>query len=85
MLKDEDARWKVIGDELKAIKKQFGPNTDIGARRTEFGDAPDPDKVISIEAFVEKEPITVVCSKMGWVRAFKGHYDELPDLKVCVR
>ncbi|MCI5049108.1 MAG: DNA topoisomerase IV subunit A [Rickettsiales bacterium] len=81
LLKSEEARWDHIGEEIKAIKKRFGKNTELGARRTEFGDAPDPDKVISIEAFVEKEPITIVVSKMGWVRAFKGHFDELPDLK----
>ena len=81
LLKDEDARWRVIGDELKDIKKRFGASTALGARRTVFGDAPDPAKIISIEAFVEKEPITIVCSKLGWIRAFKGHYEELPDLK----
>lgn len=81
LLKDEDLRWKAISDEIKDIKKLFGPNTELGARRTDFGEAPATDKVISIEAFVEKEPITIVCSKMGWIRAFKGHYDVLPDLK----
>ena len=35
----------------------------------------------ALEAFIEKEPITIVCSRMGWIRAFKGHYDDLPDLK----
>jgi topoisomerase-4 subunit A len=81
LLKDEAARWAQISDEIKDIKKRFGQATVMGARRTDFGDAPDPSKVISIEAFIEKEPITVVCSKLGWVRAFKGHFDDLPDLK----
>lgn len=81
LLKDEELRWSTIADEIKAVKKQYGLNTTLGARRTDFDEAPDASKVISIEAFVEKEPITIVCSKMGWVRAFKGHYDELPDLK----
>ncbi len=80
LLKDEALQWEHIGEEIKALKKQFGKNTELGARRTEFGDAPDPAKVISIEAFVEKEPITVVCSKLGWIRAFKGHSD-LGDVK----
>lgn len=75
LLKDEALQWTHISDEIKVLKKQFGQNTALGARRTEFGDAPDPAKIISIEAFVEKEPITVVCSKLGWVRAFKGHSD----------
>lgn len=81
LLKDASLRWARISDELKGIKKRFGSTNELGKRRTDFGDAPDPSKVISIEAFVEKEPITVVCSKMGWVRAFKGHYDTLPELK----
>ena len=80
LLKDEGLQWARISEELKALKKQFGQNTALGKRRTEFGDAPDPAKVISIEAFVEKEPITVVCSKLGWLRAFKGH-GELGDVK----
>lgn len=80
LLKDENMRWERIGDEIKDIKKRFGSGP-LGDRRSDFADAPDPMKVISIEAFVEKEPITVVCSQMGWIRAFKGHYDDLPDLK----
>ena len=81
LLKDEGLRWDTISEEIRVIKKQFGANTELGRRRTDFSDAPDPAKVISIEAFVEKEPITIVSSKMGWIRAFKGHYDDLPDLK----
>ncbi len=81
LLKDEGLRWSAISDEVKELRKRFGQKTELGARRTQFGDAPDPSKVISIEAFVEKEPITVVVSQLGWVRAFKGHFDNLPDLK----
>lgn len=81
LLKDEGLRWETISDEIKTIKKQFGANTELGRRRSDFADAPDPAKIISIEAFVEKEPITIVSSKLGWIRAFKGHFDDLPDLK----
>ncbi len=80
LMKNEEARWEKISEEIKDIKKRFGQKTELGARRTAFGELGDI-KVISVEAFVEKEPITVVCSKLGWVRAFKGHYDVLPDLK----
>lgn len=79
-LKSEEKRWKILGDEIKDIKKQFGQSTAIGKRRTEYGDAPAAASVISIEAFVEKEPITVLCSKMGWIRAVKGH-DDVSDVK----
>ncbi len=81
LLKDESLRWSKISDEIRAVRKRFGPGSEFGARRSDFDEAPDDKKVISIEAFIEKEPITIVCSKLGWVRAFKGHYDELPDLK----
>lgn len=79
---DSDARLKkVIGLELNDIKKRFGEKTAIGARRTHFADAPAANAVISIEAFIEKEPITVLCSRMGWIRAVKGHLDDVGELK----
>ena len=79
LLKDEDLRWSTIADEVKAVKKRFAANKSLAARRTELADAPTTVN-ISLEAFIEKEPITVVCSKLGWIRAFKGHHDELPNL-----
>ncbi|MEJ0009580.1 MAG: DNA topoisomerase IV subunit A, partial [Alphaproteobacteria bacterium] len=80
LLKDEDARWNHIGDEVKEVKKKFAANEALSERRTRITSAPATAK-ISEEAFIEKEPITVVCSKLGWIRAFKGHHDELPDLR----
>lgn len=72
LLGDESLRWQAIATEVQELKKQFGPKTALGRRRTEVGDAP----VISEEAFevlVEREPITVICSAKGWIRAIKGH------------
>ncbi len=80
-VKSEEKRWNVIADELRDIKKRFGQATKLGKRRTAFGDAPVATAAISIEAFVEKEPITVLVSKMGWVRALKGHEVDLSDVK----
>lgn len=80
LLKDEDLRWTKISDEVKTVKKQFAADKKLSARRTELSDAPAMAN-ISVEAFIEKEPITVVVSQLGWIRAFKGHFDELPDLK----
>jgi len=80
LLKDETLRWQTVADEVKAVKKRFAANKNLSTRRTELTDAPS-NIPISLEAFIEKEPITVICSKMGWIRAFKGHHDELPDLK----
>lgn len=80
LLADESKRWKAIGTEIKATKKQFGEDTDIGKRRTVLEEA-KAAPVISIEAFVEKEPITILCSEKGWIRALKGHTDAVDTAK----
>ncbi len=80
LLKDEGLRLEAIADQVKALKKRFAADKALSARRTEIAGAPALTEV-SLEAFIEKEPITVVCSKLGWIRAFKGHFEELPDLK----
>ncbi|MFW0776890.1 MAG: DNA topoisomerase IV subunit A [Rickettsiales bacterium] len=80
LLKSEEKRWIRIYDEVKDIKARFGAKTKEGKRRTEFADAP-VGKVIDIEAFVEKEPITILYSAMGWLRAVKGHGMEVEDAK----
>jgi topoisomerase-4 subunit A len=80
LLADEDMQWSRIIDQLRETRKKFGKNAPGGARRTELADAPDVEDV-PIEAMIEKEPITVVCSAMGWIRAMKGHIDLAQDLK----
>ena len=80
LLADEDLRWKKISSELSETKKQFGKNTELGARRTELGEAPSA-VVVPLEAMIDKEPITVVCSEKGWVRAMKGHMADFGDIK----
>jgi topoisomerase-4 subunit A len=76
LLKDDKLQWKAIADQIKEIKEQFGPKTALGRRRTELGDAPSA-VVIPIDALVEKEPVTVVLSQKGWIRAMKGHRDDV--------
>lgn len=80
LLKSDDERWGTIAEEIKAVKARFKAQKTLAVRRTELTEAPS-NVAISMEAFIEKEPITVVCSKLGWIRAFKGHFDDLPDLK----
>jgi topoisomerase IV subunit A len=75
LLKDEDRRWLAIGEEIKEIRTKYGEKTALGKRRTEIGDAPVA-VVVPIEALIEREPLTIVCSQKGWVRAFKGHLDD---------
>jgi topoisomerase-4 subunit A len=72
LLARDELQWGRIGDELREMRKQFGKGTEFGKRRTDFAEAGEtPD--VPLEAMIEREPITVVLSKMGWVRAMKGH------------
>ncbi len=80
LLKSPEKMWLKISDEINDIKTRFGGKTPAGRRRTQFADAP-VGKIIDIEAFIEKEPITILCSKMGWIRAVKGHAVDLSDMK----
>ncbi len=80
LLESDRLQWKQIGVELEAIRKVFGKDSVIGARRTAFADATEtPD--VPYEAMIEREPITVICSKMGWIRALKGHVDLAAEQK----
>jgi len=79
-LLDSDAlRWKTIADETKQIRKIFGSGP-LGNRRTVLGDVPAPITV-SMDAFVEREAITVIVSDKGWVRAVKGSVADPSELK----
>ena len=66
-------QWKTIAGQIKEIREKFGPKTDIGRRRTTFGIAPAHDEAAIEEAMVVREPITVVVSEKGWIRALRGH------------
>lgn len=71
LLESDRRQWKQVGVELEAIRKQFGKDSKGGARRTAFAEMGDVEEV-PFEAMIEREPITVICSKMGWIRAMKG-------------
>lgn len=75
LLKSEDQQWKTIADEIKALKADFGQKTELGRRRTDIAEAPEIEDV-PLEDMIEKEPLTVILSKKGWVRTQKGHLDE---------
>ena len=74
LLESDKLQWKQIGVELEDIRKRFGKDTVLGRRRTEFAQAGAVEDV-SFEAMIEREPITVICSQMGWIRGLKGHVD----------
>jgi topoisomerase IV subunit A len=80
LLKDADRRWKRVGEEVRALKAKFGPKSLLGKRRTEIGPAPEVAEV-PLEAYVEREPVTVICSEKGWIRSAKGHVADTADLK----
>jgi topoisomerase-4 subunit A len=80
LLESDRLQWKQIGTELEAIRKQFGKDTVLGARRTAFAEAGEAEEV-PFEAMIEREPITVICSQMGWIRAMKGHVDLTAEQK----
>jgi len=70
-------QWKTIAGQIKEIRETFGPKTQIGKRRTTFGIAPAHDEAAIEEAMVVREPITVVVSEKGWIRALRGHVTDL--------
>jgi topoisomerase-4 subunit A len=78
LLKDEDRQWKAIAEQVKLAKEKFGQKTALGKRRTELADAPSAE-IVPIESLVEKEPVTVILSAKGWIRAVKGHKDDIID------
>ena len=79
LLADSDLRKARLAEEIKKIKADFGQKTELGKRRTEIAGAVQMVEM-SIETMIEKEPITVVLSKQGWIRALKGTVDEA-DIK----
>ena len=76
LLASEATQWKTIAWDIRQVKKAFGPETAIGKRRTTFTDMPDTADIDLTQAMVEREPITVVISKKGWIRALKGHVQD---------
>ncbi|MEK9552695.1 MAG: DNA topoisomerase IV subunit A, partial [Alphaproteobacteria bacterium] len=68
---DETLQWQRITGEIRDMKSVFAKSD---TRRTDCAEAPDID-VDAAEILVEREPITVICSKNGWIRAMKGHQD----------
>jgi len=80
LLVSKDKQWKTIASEIKALKDQFGQKTELGRRRTSFAEAPEGVEVDLAEAMIEKEPVTIVLSEKGWIRAIRGHQTEIDNL-----
>lgn len=72
LLADEKKQWKRVSADLTAAQKAFGKAAPGGARRSSFAEAGEVEEV-PMEAMIDREPVTIICSKMGWIRAMKGH------------
>ena len=80
LLGSETEQWSKVGEQVRKVRDIFGPKTPLGKRRTQFADAPEHDLAAIEEAFVEREPCTVVISEKGWVRTLKGHVEDISGL-----
>jgi topoisomerase-4 subunit A len=80
LLASDAKQWKTIRWEVEKLRDRFGSRTELGRRRTQFADAPEHDESHIQQAMIEKEPITVVVSEKGWLRALKGHLAEFDSL-----
>jgi topoisomerase-4 subunit A len=80
LIGSEKEQWKAIAVEIKKVRETFGPKTPLGKRRTDFAEAPEHDVAAIEEALVEREPITVVVSEKGWIRALRGTVTDLSGI-----
>ncbi len=80
LLRDEKRQWQTVSYQIRDTKKKYGPDTKIGKRRTTLEAAPDVIVSDLNEALVEREPVTIVVSQKGWIRALKGHIEDLSTL-----
>ena len=80
LLGSEKLQWKSVAAEIKEVRKTFGPTTELGRRRTHFGEAPEHDEAAVEAAMIEREPITVIVSEKGWIRALRGHVADLSGI-----
>lgn len=79
LLKSEDLQWERISEEVKATRERYSKKSPLGRRRTSFAQAPEIAVDLE-EALTEKEPVTVILSQKGWIRAMKGHQADLSKL-----
>jgi topoisomerase-4 subunit A len=77
LVSDEDRQWRRLKADLKKVRDKFGDE-----RRTHLEEVA-PARDIDWSAMIEKEPITVILSQRGWIRAMKGHLalDQVAELK----
>ncbi len=84
LLRSEKDQWKKIAEQIRDAREKFSPKTPLGKRRTSFAEAPAHDEAAIEQALVEREPITVVVSEKGWIRALRGQVADLSGLSFKV-
>jgi len=80
LMKDVKRQWRAVAGEIKTLRGQFGPDSVLGRRRTVMGDPPSAE-IVPLEVMIEREPVTVLCSEKGWIRAVKGHLGDVSEVK----
>ena len=80
LLASDKEQWSRIADEIRQVRAKVGPKTALGKRRTSFSEAPEHDESAIEQALVEREPITVVVSDKGWIRALRGIVTDLSGI-----
>ncbi len=80
LLASEAKQWKTVAWEISKIREKYGPETEIGKRRTTFANAPEHHEDEIANAMIEREPVTIVVSEKGWLRAMKGHISDYATL-----
>ncbi|MGH1375929.1 MAG: DNA topoisomerase IV subunit A [Alphaproteobacteria bacterium] len=81
LIGSEARQWTKIKKQIAALKEMFGLDTELGARRTKIGSAPAPIAIDLDAIMIEKEPVTIICSSQGWIKALKGHGHKASDIK----
>jgi topoisomerase-4 subunit A len=81
LLADAVKQWKAITGQIRELKKKYGPETKSGRRRTRFAAPPDLADIDLSSAMIEREPVTIVVSEKGWIRALKGQVADLSNLQ----
>ena len=80
LLASDDRQWQTVAAQIRAVRKAFGAGTDLGRRRTSFASAPQHTVGDIDAAMIEREPVTIVVSRLGWIRAMKGHLADFDGL-----
>ncbi len=78
MLGSDKAQWKLVGEGLRHVKAELG---ELNNRRSTFAEAPQIDTEAALEAMIVREPITIILSERGWIRAAKGRVEDPSELK----